>query len=331
MNPMMRPALFLSLLMLITPNVDAGCTVPRDKTAVDWRAPAEQELSALRKQVRSKQKANEAREAMANMAVTLWVRSNRLEAEGDVSTAKAIRRFLRDQLPDTEWRIGYQAQNNDQGAAEAILTRLRSDPKADPKQVCNAAFRAAGLGSAEGQFRQAQCVTDGLESRRYLEQAAASGHAAAQEALGRICLNEGKGSADCTTRWLCRSAQSGRKEAQSLLGWWLGRADAPSADRVDAEAWLKRAAERGDRSAMNNLGEWWERAEDFNQSLIWYRKAATAGQPEAMVNVGRLLARSPDGCAEAAQWFDRAAAAGLGLASEYRAKLSCVQAGKGQK
>jgi len=316
----------ITLLCFAAFDVHSGCALPKARTPADWRKSAESELKALRQKVKSSTEANAAREEMANLAVTLWVRSNRLEAEGDPGAANAIRRFVRDKMPDTEWRIGFQAQNNDQGAAEAVLTRLRTDPKAEPGQSCNAAFRAAGLGSAEGQFRQAQCTTDGLESRRYLEQAAASGHAGAQEALGRICLNEGAASADCTTRWLCRSAQSGRKDAQSLLGWWLGRADAPSADRADAEAWLKRAAEQGDRSAMNNLGEWWERAQDYNQALIWYRRAAEAGQPEAMVNVGRLLARNPSSCKDAADWFQRASKQGLSLADEYRSKLACVAA-----
>lgn len=316
---------FLVLAGLAGGHVQAGCTLPKSKPSSDWRAPAEKELKTLRQKVKAKKDANAARESMANLAVTLWVRSNRLESEGDLKSADAIRRFVRDQLPDTEWRIGYQAQNNDQGAAEAVLTRLRTDPKSEPKVICDAAFRAAGLGSAEGQFRQAQCATDGAESRRYLEQAAASGHAGAQEALGRICLNEGAGSNDCTTRWLCRAAQSGRTDAQSLLGWWLGRSDAPAADRVDAEPWLKLAAERGERAAMNNLGEWWERSGDLNQALIWYRKAADAGLPEAMVNVGRMLARSSAQCEQAAAWFDKAAAQGLSMASDYKAKLSCVK------
>ncbi|AVP97355.1 hypothetical protein C7S18_09185 [Ahniella affigens] len=316
----------LLLLALATSmHADAGCALPKPKPATEWRAPAEKELKSLRQKVKVKKDANQAREAMANLAVTLWVRSNRLESEGDRTSADAIRRFVRDQLPDTEWRIGYQTQNNDQGAAEAVLTRLRTDPKSEPKAVCDAAFRAAGLGSAEGQFRQAQCATDGGESRRYLEQAAATGHAGAQEALGRICLNEGAAGADCTTRWLCRAAQAGRTDAQSLLGWWLGRSDAPAADRVDAEPWLKIAAERGERAAMNNLGEWWERSGDVNQALLWYRKAADAGQPEAMVNVGRMLARSAGQCEQAAAWFDKAAAQGLSMAADYKAKLPCVK------
>lgn len=323
MNPCIRIPILLILGLGAAGAAWGGCTLPKEKPATEWRPAAEKELKELRQKVKSGPKANDAREAMANLAVTLWVRSNRLEAEGNTAAAAEIRRFIRDRLPDTEWRIGFQAQNKDQGAAEAVLTRLRTDPKSEPQQACSAAFHAAGLGSAEGQFRQAQCVTNGEESRRYLEQAAAGGHAGAQEALGRICLNEGPASADCTTRWLCRAAQSGRIEAQSLLGWWLGRTDAPSTDRVDAEAWLKRAAARGDRAAMNNLGEWWERAADYNQALTWYRRAADAGQPEAMVNVGRLLARSPSTCAEARAWFDKAVGQGLALAGEYRDKLAC--------
>lgn len=323
------PLFFLLLTALWSAqSVIAACPLPKPKSATDWRQPAQSEHDRWRKQLAGKKnaktdQANQAREGLANLAVTLWVRSNRLEAEGDAASARAIRSFVSDKLGDTEWRIGFQAQNQDQGAAEAVLTRVRIDPKSKPEQICQAAARAATLGSAEGLYRSALCETDATASRGKLEQAASSGHAAAQEALARICLNEGEAGTACATRWLCRAAQAGRRDSASLLGWWLGRSNADASDRVDAQAWLKFAADAGDRVAMNNFGEWWERSGDLNQALNWYRRSATAGQPEGMVNLGRMLARSDASCKEAAQWFDKANAAGLSLALEYKSKLNC--------
>lgn len=286
---------------------------------------ASKRIAEWRLALKSDAQSASTRQAMADQAINLLLRANALEAAGQEAEARRMRSFVRKQLPDTDWRIQFQARQGDLGSIEARIGWLRSDARPDAKAVCELAARGATLGGSEAQYRMSLCVADRDTALAFMRAAAGRGHAAAMEAIGRLCLSR-QITEGCSSERLCRAAQAGRIGAASSMGWQMtGQHDQQG---TDGAAWLQRAADAGDLVAQNNLGEWHERRDASvpGQALAlqWYRRAADAGLPAAMVNAARLLALGDRlQCREAQSYLRAAAAKGLAQAKEWSQALSC--------
>ena len=327
-----------SLSLMLAANVlmaaDAECRFELRSTSIDNVATlAEQRVAAWRKQLKAQTDVDNLRQIMADDAVNLLLRSNTLESAGQDNDARRLRKLVRRLLPDTDWRIQYQQKQGDLGAIEARIAWLRADDKPDEKAICALAMQGGNIGGAEALYRLAFCVEPSSLALKHMRRAAASGHLAAIEVEGRLCLS-GKLTNDCDFSRLCRAAQAGRLGAASAVGWHLSaQSDLQAAD---AGAWLQRAAQTGDAVAQNNLGEWHERhgVRDAKNrlALSWYLKSAKAGLPAAMVNSARILATgSAAECAQARQWLAQAQARGLPQAGQWASSLECVSASEMSK
>lgn len=265
------------------------------------------------------------RQAMADYAINLLQRSNRLDAADAEESAASLRRYVLKMLPDTDWRIRHQASLGDLGAIESRLAWLRADSGHDSAQLCKIAAEGARLGGAESNYRLALCSTVPDQALRSMQRAAELGHPAAMEAVGRLCL-AGKAQPGCSLDGLCRAAQSGRIEAAAAIGWRLTEMD--QASTSEGAAWLQHAAQAGHALAQNNLGEWHERQNTTpagrQMALMWYRRSASRRLPAAMVNAARLLAtEGPEQCLEAGKYLKEAEQAGLPQAAEWHRLLVC--------
>ncbi|MDZ4812154.1 MAG: hypothetical protein SGI99_05995 [Pseudomonadota bacterium] len=267
------------------------------------------------------------RQAMADYAINLMQRANRLDATGHDEQARSLRSYVLLRLPDTAWRVKHLAAQGDLGAIEARLAWLRSDPAHDAAELCVLAGRGAKLDGAESSYRLALCTTAAPEALEHMQRAAALGHPAALETIGKLCLT-GRLSGACALDGLCRAAQAGRIGAAAAIGWRITDAHQPVSS--DGAAWLQRAADAGDALAQNNLGEWHERqnttAGGMKLALMWYRRAAVKGLPAAMVNAARLLAPGDaEQCKEAQSLLEQASRAGLTQAVDWRKELGCAR------
>ncbi len=293
----------------------AGLTAKADTAIAGWR-------SALK----TKTGEPAIRQAMADYAINLLLLANRLEAAGNDSAATDLRRYVLRQLPDTDWRIQHQAGQGDLGANEARQSWLRTTKTPDTTEICALAARGAALGGAESSYRLALCTVEAGSALIAMKDAAAKGHPAAMEIVGRLCIS-GKLEPNCSLNGLCRSAQAGRIGAAAAIGWKLTSSDQP-ASSSEGGAWLQRAAEAGEALAQNNLGEWHERhnstAGGRQMALTWYQRSARQGLPAAMVNAARLLAgQGPERCREAQELLLKAERSGLVQAGEWHKSLVC--------
>ena len=287
---------------------------------------AQQRITQWRAQLKLPARELETRLAMADYAINLLLRANRMEASGQEQAARKLRDFVRRTLPDTDWRIQFNARQGDLGAIEARIGWLRSLGGATmTTDVCALAARGELAGGAESAYRMAFCVKSRDDMLKHMMRASDRGHAAAMEVSGRLCL-AGKLSASCSLQRLCLAAQAGRVGAAGSIGWHLTGLDGAQSSK-DGGAWLQRAAEANDPIAQNNLGEWHERhgaAAGGTMALNWYRRAAASGLPAAMVNAARLLSLGDDRqCREARTLLLQASKSGLAQAAEWVNELSC--------
>lgn len=304
------------VFLLATPAADSAALI----------ATARRQIALWRGDLKTPTKVEPTRAAMANLAINLLIRSNRWEAVGQERSALALRRFVKSALADVDWRLQSLSGEGDVGALEARLAWLRSATPLDSVAICEVAGIGASHGGAEASYRRSFCVSDPAQILSYMQHAAALGHPAAMEGMGRLCL-QGAHPDSCTLRELCRAAQSGRSGAASAVGWRL-TIPGSTGDLTAGRQWLQYAAERADVAAMNNLGELIERVQPDAagrlQARDWYRRAATAGLPEAMINSARLLAQGNAGdCAEAKRWLRQAVTSGLPQAQAWLAGLTC--------
>lgn len=295
--------------------------------APDLRASADQAIETWRGGLKRNASDPEIRQGMADYAINLMQRANRLDAAGHDGQARSLASYVLSKLPDTAWRVKHLAAQGDLGAIEAQLAWLRSDPAHDAAELCALAGRGARLHGAESSYRLALCTTAAPEALGHMQRAAALGHPAALETMGKLCLT-GRLSGACALDGLCRAAQAGRIGAAAAIGWRLTDADQPFS--VDGAAWLQRAADAGDALAQNNLGEWHERQNTttggMKLALMWYRRAAVKGLPAAMVNAARLLAPGDAGqCKDAQSLLEQASRAGLAQAVDWRKELICTR------
>ena len=222
-------------------------------------AEIERRIAEQRQILRQEPKQNEAvRQTLALIAVELGNRILDLDALGRKQEIAHWMEVIRKDLPDTLWRMTKLAASDARTAAalglfysEGILTAR------DSAMGCEQYARAAQSGHSGATYQLALCKAnaDPALAHRLLERAAEKDHAAAQELMGRACIEGAKKDAACAVQWLERAASKGRPSAMSLLAW-LYASDPGRSDLGKAVYYYRAAADAGAHAAQNNLGAW---------------------------------------------------------------------------
>jgi TPR repeat protein len=184
-----------------------------------------------------------------------------------------------------------------------------------PAQVCIGRMLLAGTGMP----------ADRRAAYRWFTRAAGQGNRDAVNMLGR-CFENGWGvAADAgaaALHYRC-AAHAGCSWAQYNLGHLHLDGRGTPRDPVRAVAWYRAAAGQGHARAMNLLGrcheEGWGTARDSAAAAAWYRRSAERGYFRGQYNWATVL-QGTGRFAEAARWFERAAAGGT------EAVRQCVRA-----
>ncbi len=267
--------------------------------------------------------------ARRNLGLISIEAANRIlqaESLGRAQEASSYASLIKTSLADTFWRVT-QLVREEPARAQAALGQYYADGilvPADPARSCDYFAKAANAGQNDAAFRAAQCVakTQPPRAQQWLEQAAIGGNPAAEEKMGRACIERASIDADCAKRWLRSAAAQGRVSAISVLAWLYVREGTPDS-LSQASNLYKSAADAGDFAAQNNLGEFFETgrgvSQDPVQALSWYRKSAENGFAPAQFNLARLFAfgvgteRNPPA---ARDWATKAQAQGITQATE---------------
>ena len=285
------------------------------------------EAETLRKALEVNSDDAAARQKLAELALRAIRASERALSRGDEDLFGAYRVRFPALFADTPPLLEKMSERGI-GSADYALGALALHGMLAERNVelACARFAAAidkGFGGAK--FRHAQCIEDSDPARAFglLKEAADSGHIAAGERLGRICLESEPPDAACAFTRLERAAKDGRRSAKALLGWMHAEGIGGSADLPRAARYYKEAAEQGEPSARNNLGELYERGRGVEQderlALDYYKSAADTGFPPAQFNLGRLYAAgrgTEKNDAEARRWLGEAAKAGIAPAQQ---------------
>lgn len=298
--------------------------------AADLAKRTASELEALiarqRDVVRQSPRDEAARRNLGLLSVEAANRVLDAQSMGRTQELSAYVSLIRNSLADTLWRVNQLAREfpvRAQAAlglyyAEGILL------PADPVRGCEFFQRAADSGHVAAAYRASQChrISEPARAQQWLEQSARGGNPAAQETLGRACIEGASLDAACAKKWLEPAAATGRVSAMSVLAWLYAR-EATPATMARAADLYRAAAGAGDPAAQNNLGELYETgrgvARDTSQALVWYRKSAEGGFGPAQFNLGRLLAfgiGTERDSAAARVWAAKAQDQGIAQAAE---------------
>jgi len=231
--------------------------------------------------------------------ISVEVANRVLEAEslGRIQEVSVYTTLIRTGLADTLWRVTQIARQG-MARARAALGLYHSEGILVPQDYargCNYFSQAAAAGHVAAAYRAFLCLVkaEPERARQWLEQSARGGHAGAQEAMGRACIEKTSIDAACAKMWLEPAAGQGRVGAMSLLAWLHAR-EGTEAALVQAAKLYRAAAEAGDLAAQNNLGEFYETGRGVPrepaQALDWYRRSAEHGFAPAQFNLARLLA-----------------------------------------
>lgn len=284
-------------------------------------------INEARTRVRANGQDQQARQVLAESAVTLGQWIERLEASAQEERVPRLADIIRNKLPDTLWRIGHMAKN---GNVDAVVTRGTLHRfgilvESDHDKACDFYQQAADLGNPNAAYRAAVCMAeeDPRESLMLMSQAGEGGNASAAVALGLVCLESQPRDDACALAWFCKAARGGRPRAAGMAGWMLEEGRSGFTDSRSALALYRFAAERGDRLAQNNLGKLYEIGEhvekDIRKAASLYKEAAEAGFGPAQVNIGRLYAEGngvPFDLERGIYWLKQAEGQGIQQASE---------------
>jgi hypothetical protein len=145
------------------------------------------------------------------------------------------------------------------------LSRGRSEFPPYPFKKSESEWKAllarAEQGDPEAEFEVASYYDDGCKDR-----------------AGQILVKRSKRQ---TLRWLQRAAAHGHASAQNNLGVLLGRRDSGQ-----AMAWLRRASRAGDACAAHNLAVTSRDNGNLKRAVYWFRRAAAAGDDSALLQLG---------------------------------------------
>ncbi|MGE0873779.1 MAG: tetratricopeptide repeat protein [Burkholderiales bacterium] len=243
-------------------------------------------------------------------------------ADGDIDAAAAFRELILKRLADTRWRLNRLAGGKHGGGDFALGVMLHYGilEERNIGRACERFAAAAAKGFADAAYRHARCI----DARRpdaalaLYKAAADGGHAAANEHLGRRCLEARPADGACAAARLEAAAASGRPSSKSLLGWLYAQGVGKERDFARALALYREAAAAGDLAARNNLGELYETgrgvAQDGRRAVELYREAAAEGFAPALFNLGRAYAAGvgvAHDAAEARRWLRQALEAGI--------------------
>lgn len=191
-------------------------------------------------------------------------------------------------------------------------------------RACSRFASAVGKGFGGARFRHAQCIEerDPAQALALLTEAADAGHVAANERLGRICLEIAPPDVACAQSRLGRASRDGRASATALLAWMLADGLGGTPDPMRAATLYAEAGKKGELSALNNLGELYEKgrgvARNETAAFEHYLAAAGKGFPPSQFNVGRLYAAgrgTERNVGEARRWLRQAEASGINQAT----------------
>ena len=248
------------------------------------------------------------------------------QSRGRAQEASQYTAVIKTTLADTLWRVT-QLVREQPARAQAALGLYFADgilAPSDPARSCDFFSRSANAGQPDAAYRAAQCAakTQPERARQWLQQAALGGNPAAQERMGRACIEGASIDATCAKKWLQAAAAQGRVSAISVLAWIYVR-EGTAESLTQASILYRTAADAGDFAAQNNLGECFETgrgvSRDPAQALAWYQRSAESGFGPAQFNLGRLLAfglGTARDTAAARQWAMRAQAQGIAQATE---------------
>jgi TPR repeat protein len=229
-------------------------------------------------------------------------------------------------LADTLWRVT-QLVREQPARAQAALGLYYAEGilvPADTTRGCDYFAKAADVGQIDAAFRAWQCTvkTDPKRAQQWLEQAAIGGNPAAEESMGRACIERGNVDAACAKPWLQSAAGQGRLSAMTVLAWLYIREGTPDS-LGEALKLYQSAAEAGDFAAQNNLGELLETGRGIGKepalAFGWYRKSAEGGFAPGQFNLARLLAYgvgTERDTAAARNWATQAQKQGVAQAAE---------------
>ena len=163
----------------------------------------------------------------------------------------------------------------------------RADPGDDIPPALAELHQRANAGDASAQLDLGlRYVTgtgiapDERAALRWIGQAAAQGHAAAQFELGSYSILEPHRDFERAARLLRQSALQGFAPAQSSLAVLYRVGQGVPKDRIEAYAWLLLAAEQGEREALDGqpglqaelsdaeLQQAWQRAQQYRQGPL---------------------------------------------------------------
>lgn len=255
-------------------------------------------------------------------------------ARGDARQASVVEEQIRSLDPASLAAVERQAQGGSADArfaAGLFLSRGLLAAK-DVARACGYFAQAAEGGHLSGEYQAALCLlgTDPARAARLMQQAAARSHPAAQEAIGRACLDRRTRDLDCAVRNLAAAAKAGRPSAQSLFAWMHSMGVGVEREPITALALYLFAARGGDLAAQNNLGELYETGveqalqKNPRRAALWYEGAARGGFGPAQYNLGRLYAAGVGveyNVALARLWLGKAEAWGVPAAAELLKQL----------
>jgi len=241
---------------------------------------------------------------------------------GRTPLAVAYKDLLIRHFHDAPWRLAEQAKAGSSSAeyALAVLQLHGILTAQDTQAACEGFSRALERKFTGARFRLSECLreSDPVRSRELLEQAADTGHLAANERAARACLSAQPRDAICALNRLHMAAAGGRPPSQALLGWMYAQGIGGPPNLPRAARLYELAAKAGDPSAQTNLGELYETGQgvkpDPKQALAFYRLAAESNHPIGQFNYGRALAAGIGGAPDfqgARVWLARAEAAGI--------------------
>lgn len=263
-----------------------------------------------------------ARQKLAELALRAARAAERALSRGDENLFSAYRQQIESQFEGTLPGLEKMSARG-VGAADYALGTFALHGILEERSVeraCTHFAAALGKGFSGARFRHAQCIEESDPAGAYalLKEAADSGHVAATERLGRICLEATPPDAACAFSRLERAAKDGRASARTLLGWMYAEGIGGKVDLARAAKYYGEAAKMGEASAHNNLGELYEKgrgvAKDQRKAFEHYLAAANTGFPPAQFNVGRLYAAgkgTAQDLSAARRWLGEAANAGV--------------------
>ena len=267
-----------------------------------------------------------ARRNLGLLSVEAAIRILKSESLGRAREASDYATLIKTSLMDTLWRVT-RLVGEQPARAQAALGMFYAEgilAPADIARSCDYFAKSAAAGQIDAAYRASQCEakTDPKRAQQWLEQAAIGGNAAAEERMGRACIERGNYDPVCAKPWLQSAAAQGRASATSLLAWIYIR-EGTSESLSQALRLYQSAAEAGDFTAQNNLGELFETGRGVEKqpalAFGWYRRSAEGGFAPGQFNLARLLAygfgteRDPNAARE---WAARAQKQGIAQAAE---------------